>query len=177
MYTKSWLRKNSMWWKCSKKGSLGYWASWGTTLDQTDAMPGQLHNHVPNETRIIYIKCRNAWPNRHVHRQTSKTISRSCLMWHLWPRHSFLLKRTQNGACIISIVHRQYLRSLKISPSQMSVLRLIWTISRTVPALWRWSRVQQQDYPSVCGRQSYGSKKNIQLFKLYSSRISTKDKC
>ena len=58
MYTKAYTRKTKVWWKCSKKTSLGCRATLSTAQDHTNPVPGQPHNHQADETDVVYVKHR-----------------------------------------------------------------------------------------------------------------------
>ena len=58
MYTKAYTRKTKVWWKCSKKTSLGCRATLSTVQDHTNPVPGQPHNHQADETDVVYVKHR-----------------------------------------------------------------------------------------------------------------------
>lgn len=59
IYTRHALRKTKQWWKCSLKSSQGCRASLSTDLEYNNPVPGQPHNHAPDESAISLAKVRH----------------------------------------------------------------------------------------------------------------------
>ena len=64
IYTKSVIRKNKAWWKCSAKSTFGCRASLSTLLDHTNPLPSQPHNHLADQTHLSYVKYRSDMRNQ-----------------------------------------------------------------------------------------------------------------
>lgn len=59
IYTRHALRKTKQWWKCTLKSSQGCRGSLSTDLQYENPVPGQPHNHAPDEASISYTKLRH----------------------------------------------------------------------------------------------------------------------
>ena len=78
MYTKTAIRKNKIWWKCSKRASLNCCASVSTSLDSKNPVPRILHNHGPEEAEIEYAKFRNSMRKKRIEERKNKTEDADC---------------------------------------------------------------------------------------------------
>ena len=59
MYTRHALRKTKQWWKCTMKSSRGCRGSLSTDLQHNNPVPGQPHNHSPEESSVNLTRLRN----------------------------------------------------------------------------------------------------------------------
>lgn len=58
-YTRHALRKTKQWWKCTMKSSRGCRGSLSTDLQHNNPVPGQPHNHSPEESSVNLTRLRN----------------------------------------------------------------------------------------------------------------------